>query len=208
MKTSQVTKLLVIAAVILAAVLLAAPVVRGSVLDLLTFQSGVNAAQAVDPTLNSPPNDGAHDFAVGGGQHGANGVPDCSNSVSNCVDEGFSAHSGPNGEDPQGHVSATFMTPQPYKLRGRVVCLNVQGNQAWILVLQQEAGTPGYPQGQHFLLHVIDNGNPVNGTPTDMIVNIAPGAFSPGPTTGPNRCGFSPFAVPLQKGNIVVHDEP
>ena len=51
----------------LAVVFLIAPAaVRADIVDLLTFQSGVDAAQAVDPTLAAPSNDVGHDFAVGG----------------------------------------------------------------------------------------------------------------------------------------------
>jgi hypothetical protein len=159
------------------------------------------------PDIAAPTNDGAHDFAVGGGQHGVNGVPNCSNSDSNCVNEGFAAQSGPAGQKPQGHVSATFVTPHPFKLRGPVVCLDVHVNEAFILVIQQEdAASEGFPQGQAFLLHVIDNGNPVNGTPPDAIANLGPGDFLPGGVVPGFPCGFSPSAVPLQKGNIVVRD--
>src|SRR5687767_9391300 len=86
--------------------LVATGIARASILDLGTFLSGVDAAQAVDPTLDPPPNNGAHDFAVGGGHHlGFVGGP-CNDSDPLCVNEGFSAHSGPNGENPQGHISA------------------------------------------------------------------------------------------------------
>jgi hypothetical protein len=156
------------------------------------------------PAVN---NDGNHDFAVGGGQHGTNGVPDCSNSTSDCVNEGFSAQSGPLGEKPSGHVSATFMTPNPFKLRGPVLCLDVHLNEAWILVMQQaDAAAAGFPAGQAFLLHVIDNGNPVMGTPPDAIQNVGPGQFVPGGVMPGFPCGFFPDAVPLQKGNITVRD--
>jgi len=158
------------------------------------------------PDIAPPANDGAHDFAVGGGQHGDSGIPDCSNSMSNCVNEGFAAQSGPAGQNPQGRVSATFETPQPFKLRGPVTCLDVHGNTAYILVLQQnDAAAVGFPQNQTFLLEVVDNGNPINGTPPDQIRNFGPGDFS-GPLPGyPCGVGFGPV-VPLQKGNIVVRD--
>src|SRR5919201_434471 len=92
-------KLLAIAAASLTAVVFAVPVARAGIVDLLTFQSAVDAAQAVDPTLDPPPNDGAHDFAVGGFER-ANGAH-----------TGFSAQSGPLGENPFGHVSSTRQTP-------------------------------------------------------------------------------------------------
>jgi hypothetical protein len=176
--------------------------VRADIVDLLTFHSGVDAAQAVDPTLAAPSNDGGHDFAVGGGHHlGFVGGP-CNGSDPLCTMEGFSAHSGPNGENPQGHISVNGAT----LLRGDVVCLQVLGNRAFILAEETRTGDD-IPQGQQFLLDVVDNGNPVNGTPPDLIRNSFLGFFTP-PTLA-NPCGL-PFLppVPLGSGNIVVHDEP
>ena len=53
--------------------------------DLLDFQLAVDEMLAVDPTLDPPPNDGKHDFVVGGFRDvfGYN--------------NGLSAHSGPGG---------------------------------------------------------------------------------------------------------------
>jgi hypothetical protein len=62
-------KLFAIGTTMLTVFLIAPGLARASIVDLATLLSGVDAAQAVDPTLNAPPNDGAHDFAVGGGQH-------------------------------------------------------------------------------------------------------------------------------------------
>jgi hypothetical protein len=172
----------------------------------LPLSESAATTYSADP-LTMPTNDGNHDFAVGGGQHGVNGTPDCSDSTGTCVNEGFSAQSGPLGQNPSGHVSATFITPNPEKLRGPVLCLDVHLNEAWILVMQQaDAADVGFPQGQMFLLHVIDNGNPVMGTPPDDIANIGPGQFVPGVPGSFFPCGFSDFAVPLQKGNITVRD--
>jgi hypothetical protein len=116
--------------------------------------------------------------------------------------EGFSAHSGPNGENPQGHISVNGAT----LLRGDVVCLQVLGNRAIILAEETRPGDD-IPQGQQFLLDVVDNGNPVNGTPPDLIRNSFVGSFFPPTPTFP--CGFPSLPpVPLGSGNIVVHDEP
>src|SRR2546428_4585866 len=99
--------------------------------------------------MAAPTTDGGQDMAVGGGQHGADFIPNCSNSNGNCVNEGFSAQSGPSGENPKGHVSATFLVPNPFKLRGPVTCLDVNGNHAFILALQQEDATDvGFPKNQ------------------------------------------------------------
>jgi hypothetical protein len=197
-----------LAGLVAAIVLALAP--SATAFDPTEFPLAVDALNtySADKTA-APTNDGAHDMAVGGGQHGESFTANCSNSTGTCVNEGFSAHSGPNGENPQGHVSATFVTPHPAKLRGPVLCLNVQGDTAFILVLQQDdASVLGFPQGQDFLLVVMDNGNPVMGTPPDMIRNYGPGDFIPGPSTGPTRCGtpMDPLLAMLQKGNITVRD--
>jgi hypothetical protein len=193
----------------LAAAIVFALAPSASAFDPLELSLAVDAVNTYAPDLDPPPppNDGAHDFAVGGGQHGESGFPDCSNSTGTCVNEGFSAHSGPNGENPQGYVSATFITPHPFKLRGPVLCVNVQGTMAFILVQQQEdAAEVGFAKGVEFLLVVVDNGNPVLGTPPDMIRNYGPSDFTPGSGTGQD-CG-TPNSAPtfLQKGNIVVRD--
>src|SRR3954468_7462901 len=134
-----------------AAVFVVAP--SATAFDPLEFPAAVDALNTYSPDSIAPPtNDGAHDMAVGGGQHGVNFIGECSNKFGNCVNEGFSAQSGPSGEDPKGHVSATYSTPSPFKLRGPVLCLDVHGNQAFILVLQQATGAPGFPAGQPFLV--------------------------------------------------------
>src|SRR5205085_1108030 len=84
--------LLALAAALLATAL---PAVASADYSLLDFESATDALQAVDPTIDPPPNDRSNDFAVGGFQGERN------NNV------GFSAHSGPLGENPQGHLSET-----------------------------------------------------------------------------------------------------
>jgi hypothetical protein len=165
--------------------------------------------------LTPPTNDGKHDVAVGGGQHGVGGFVDCKNGaggnflgIGTCVNEGFSAQSDPNGENAKGRVSATFETPHPYKLRGPVLCLDVNGNEAFILVMQTEdAAEVGFPQGEEFLLHVLDMGNPIMGTPPDRIANVssedAANFVAPSPLF---PCGFTAYSEPLQRGNIIVRD--
>jgi hypothetical protein len=193
---------------IAAAVLALAP--SATAFDPLEFPAAVDALNTYSPeSLTPPTNDGAHDFAVGGGQHGAGFISDCSNSNGNCVNEGFSAQSGLLGENPQGRVSATFLTPHPFKLRGPVLCLDVNGNHAFILAMQTEdAAAVGFPKNQPFLLEVMDNGNPVMGTPPDLIRNRGPGDFLPGIPFSGFPCGepLDPLLVPLLRGNIVVRD--
>jgi hypothetical protein len=167
-----------------------------SAFDQSELPLALDALNTYAPEIAGPPNDGAHDFAVGGGQH-----------VGGTVNEGFSAHSGPLGESPQGHISATFFQPQPEMLRGDVICLQVTGNRAIMLAVQTEAGG-AIPQGQQFLLEVVDNGNPIEGTPPDLIRNSFVGGFVPPPASGAAfPCGAPLLApVPLERGNIVVRD--
>jgi hypothetical protein len=168
--------------------------------------------------LSAPTNDGRHDMAVGGGQHGDGFFPDCKNGAGTfgtgtCVNEGFSAQSGPAGQDPKGRVSATFQTPSPLKLRGPVLCLDVQANRAYMLVLQTADATDlGFPPNSMFLLEVVDNGNPVLGTPPDFIRNYGPTDFfppdNPVAILAGAPCGIPMIDMPaqLQKGNLTVRD--
>ena len=155
-------------------------------MDLPTFQSGVDAAQAVDPTLAAPPNDGGHDFAVGGFR----GTGD--NQV------GFSAHSDHLGGSPQGHLTQNI--PQIRKDRFTVTCLAVLGDHAALSLTPSDAATAAnFPNGR--VLGVADNGNPVGGQPVDQY------GYFPGPASNcavfVGGSGFTPVS-----GNIVVHDEP
>jgi hypothetical protein len=198
-------KKLAIGTAMLAVVFLGAPgIASDGIVDLFTFVSGVDAAQAVDPTLDPPPNNGAHDFAVGGGHHlGFVGGP-CNDSEPNCGNTGFSAHSGPAGENPQGHISHEVSGDSGFKLRGDVTCLQVLGNQAFIRAVETRTDD-GIPQGEEFFLHVVDNGNPASGPPPDLIRISFVGFFTQPSMANP--CGLPLLPpVPLGSGNIVVHD--
>jgi hypothetical protein len=181
-------KLVAIAATVLGVVFLASGTAGAGIVDLLTFQSGVDAAQAVDPTLAAPPNDGQHDFAVGGFQ----GTAD--NNV------GFSAHSDHLGVNPQGHLSQTI--PQVRRDRFTVTCLAVAANRASLGLTPSDAETAErYPEGRLFT--VTDNGNPVDGQPVDLYsyrLGILPEDCA-------TWAGLGGFFTPVN-GNIVVHDEP
>lgn len=165
------------------------PILLGGVLAL----SGVASATHND-NLNPK-----HDFAVGGGRHLAGGTgPEF-------VTQGFAAQSGPDGENPKGYVSANSPGVEGSKTQGHVVCLNVVGNEAFIL-WKQERRDSNVPEGTLILLHVVDNGPPVEGMPADMIRN----SFSPfiiPPELGGGPCGTPTLPpVPLTEGNITVHD--
>jgi hypothetical protein len=180
-------KFVAIAATVLGVVFLASGTASaGTIVDLLTFQSGVDAAQAVDPTLAAPPNDGGHDFAVGGFQ----GTGD--NNV------GFSAHSDHLGANPQGHLSQTI--PHVRRDRFTVTCLAVAGNHAALGLTPSDAATAAiFPNGR--VLAVTDNGNPVGGQPVDAYAYYGDSA---------SNCAVYVFGgvfTPVN-GQIVVHDEP
>jgi hypothetical protein len=101
----------------LTALFIAAPgPVAAADIDLLNFQAAVAAAQAVDPTLEPPPSDGSKDFVVAGFQQ-------------DDMNWAVSAHSGPAGEDPFGHVSLTVpeLSSDDKQGRWRVICVNVGG---------------------------------------------------------------------------------
>jgi hypothetical protein len=189
----------------IAAVVMAMAPVASATYDLFEYDLAVQAALDVDPDVAPfATNNPALDFAVGGGQHVCFPGPAC-------VDEGFAAHSGPNGEDPRGHVSATFPAPadlgptaSPDQVKGPVTCVNVVGNEAFIIFIQTKEDS-SIAVGTPVLLHVVDNGNPINGTPPDLIRNSFPGGYI-GPFPEP-PCGIPFFPpVPLDRGNIVVHD--
>jgi hypothetical protein len=162
---------------------------------LVTIGAGLLAVAA----LPSASTAGAHDFVVGGGQH-----------VLGVVKEGVSAHSGPLGEDPQGHISGISVDPppvtQPEQTNGDVICLNVVGNEAFILSVPTH-GT--FPEGELILTHIVDNGNPVNGESVDLIRNsfLSNGGIIL-PEFGGGPCGTPVFPpVPVTNGNYLVHDE-
>jgi hypothetical protein len=178
-------KLVAFSAAAMAAMLFAVPATRAGIVDLLTFQAAVDAAQAVDPTLDPPPNDGKHDFVVGGFQ----------NALLERV--GLSAHSDPHGANVYGHESITF--PRGTKIRGKVVCLAVSGKfAAWGIMRTSPQGGPasgdvevgrdGGPGGKGDGWSLAEEG-----TDPTKCAQYLPGAF---------------VAPPLESGNILIHDEP
>lgn len=194
-------KMMTGAAALLAAVFLVGPgLARADIVDLFSFDSAVAAAQAVDPTIAAPPNDGGRDFAVGGGRT----VPDE-------LGFGFSAHSGPLGEDPKGHMSFGLSLAPPFPKVAQVTidvtCLTVVANVATIGGRITHVNAPGggpvpfVIEGRGALFVATDNGNPINGQPVDQF------AFVALPFAPPAICPPSgPVPGPLENGNILVHD--
>jgi hypothetical protein len=187
---------LIVFALVLAVGALLFPSSASATHDLLDFQSAVDAMHAVDPTLAPPPNDGRHDFVVGGARRTEPGEPQ---------NVGVSAHSGPLGEDPFGHVSSTIIPDEEpaatNQVRFRVTCLRVAGNLAAIGGIQTNAASNDSPPGANFVLVVRDSGLP-GGTGDGFQLLI-------GRTIAEECADFLPRAggaPPIQHGNILVHD--
>jgi hypothetical protein len=176
------------AAVVAAASLSLAGTAWAGIVDLLDFSAAVEAAQAVDPTIASPQNDGEHDFTVGGFERtGAN--------INSHV--GFSAQSGPQGQEPKGHLSATnSMTG--VKERYDAICVAVAGPNAAVGLVPRDA--PPDNAATPRILAVHDGGLPGGGG--DLY------AFYLFPPTATNCVFFVGGAVFIpESGNILVHDE-
>ena len=143
----------------------------------------MDALHAVDPTIAPPRNDPGTDFAVGGfqGQDGNN--------------VGFSAQSGPQGQNPKGHLSETI--PQAAKARFTVTCLSVTGSDAAIGLHPTNAASNDATD--EFVL-VVHNGAVPGGTADQYGFINESAAMCRGEQVLANT-GF-----PLRRGNINVHD--
>jgi hypothetical protein len=173
--------------------LLVFPSAASATHDLLGFQSAVDAMEAVDRTLDPPPNEGRHDFVVGGFKRfGANIA--------------VSAHSGPLGEDPFGHVSVTVTDSpipdfgQTFQVRFKVTCLAVAANMAALGGVETEAASNDNPPGTNHVMVFRDSGLPggagdgfteITGFPADNCAVWLPLAAGAGP---------------IERGNFLVHD--
>jgi hypothetical protein len=163
--------------------------------SLLPFVVVAAAIPATAGATHSPGNEGPnHDFAVGGGISGV------------ATHVGFAAQSGPNGENPRGHVTLhNFAGLNPVERKGHVICLQVDGdpNQGRaIFEIQEEEN--GRPTGTFRRFYAEDNGEPVNGTPVDRLNQVGRQTSTP---QGCSRDITEPLtAIPLTKGNFTIHD--
>jgi hypothetical protein len=148
--------------------------------DLLEFQSAVDALHQIDPTIDSPPTSGGHDYVVGG----ARGVD-----VGFGGTIGISARSGPAGEDPSGRIAFQGLPAQ-------VTCLAVIGNLAAI-----GAEGTGPAEGMEFMVRVRDDG--AAGAADGVSANSFPGISSLCETFVADAA----TAFPIEEGNVLVHDE-
>jgi hypothetical protein len=174
-----------------ALVAIALPAGAGAdVYSLLDYQSATDALQAVDPTIDPPPNDPNRNFVVGG-FHGTD-----NNNV------GFSANSDAIGLDPQGHLSETIplffgTPPETYQGRFRVTCLAVVGNEAAMGLVPTD--TASNDQTAEFILAVRDNrGLPM---PDQYAFESDVGVLA-------SDCGLyiSDAFFSIESGNILVND--
>ena len=178
-------KLLAISAASVTAVLVVAPAVRAEIVDLLTFQQAVDAAQAVDATLDAPANDGAHDFVVGG--------------FTDFIGErvGLSAQSGRLGEKVSGQESVTFPQGAP-RIRSKVVCLAVLGKVAAWGTRVTDSNSNTLPPGTEFVEFGRDGGP--GGVLDGWDFAVAPAS----------SCGAflvnAAASLPLLSGNLLIQD--
>jgi hypothetical protein len=172
--------LLVLAAGVVAVAL---PVGASADYSLIDYQSAVDSLLSVDPTIEPAANDSGKDFAVGGFQSA-----DENNNI------GFSAHSGPLGHDPQGHMSETI--PGEFQARFRVTCLAVLGKEAAIGLVPTDAASND--QTTEFVFAVFDSGMPGG---TGDLFSFVPFLSAQMCALGIGEAAFSPT-----HGNILVHD--
>jgi hypothetical protein len=156
--------------------------------QLLAFATAVLAVVfLVAPgAVGAASKDGAQVFAVGGFER-ANGSH-----------IGFSAHSGPLGEDPFGHLSST-LDPGVRQERYDVTCLAVAGNHASIGLVPSDAGSNDATI--ETVLVVVDSGLP--GGTGDLY------GFVLNPGVRAQDCARYVLATPPfspLSGNIVVND--
>lgn len=175
--------------VLAALVAIALPASAGGAYLLLDYQSATAALQAVDPSIDPPPNDPSKDFAVGGYQ----GIEN--NNV------GFSAHSGPLGQDAQGKLSETVtgffgMPPTTFQGRFVVTCLVTVGKDAALGLVPTTSASND--QTDEFVLSVHDSGLP--GGMGDLE------AFIPGVPASACAVGIGEAVFPIEHGNILVND--
>ncbi len=112
---------------------------------------------------------------------------------------GLQAKSGPNGENPRGHESATTPGPGPIKFRLDVICLAVQGSQAAYGTVVVKTNDPDNPPGTEFVEVVRDGGLPGGGGDGWDI-------FDAPASTCADFIDEAGAAAPITHGNITIHD--
>lgn len=110
-----------------------------------------------------------------------------------------SAHSGANGEDPQGQLVFYW---GDWEGEGKVTCLNVNGNTA-VAVARLDEPLDTWAANSDFYLYVKDNGAPGNSPDDEMSAVLISTSMALPPVT---TCwNVVPWAS-VQNGNFVIHD--
>ena len=160
------------------------------VVGVFVFPSSASA------TPDPPPNNDKHDFVVGGFQFFEGNWA-------------VSAHSGPLGEEPFGHVSLTVSegsSEETFGVQGRwrVTCVNVDGPLAAIGVVPTQAASNDQV-GVPWVL-VFSDGGPGGGTPEDPD-RFEMFLFAPHVCQSPLALELAATSAdPIESGNILVHD--
>ena len=167
--------------------------------------------------LSAPPNDGNHDIAVGGGQHGDGFFPDCKNGAGTSAPAPASTR---GSRRRAAHRARTRKATSRRRSRRRVPSSYAGPSSAWtfrepgVHAGPSDSGRDGrgLPTEPHVPARGMDNGNPMMGTPPDFIRNYGPDDFLPAENPLAILAGF-PCGMPiadspaqLQKGNITVRD--
>jgi hypothetical protein len=192
LKTKEATKRLPLAALLIGCLALAVPVT--AIYDLQLFQEAVVAMLEFDPTLDPPPDNPGRDFVVGGAQF-----------IGGLANVGVSAHGGPDGEDPKGHVSDTAPFPmdptKPDQIRISVTCLAVSGNLAAVGGIVTESSSNDFPPGTNIVYLFRDSMIPGGqGDGMQSFLAQADGCHDP------FFMAAAAGAPPINHGNILIHD--
>jgi hypothetical protein len=110
---------------------------------------------------------------------------------------GLHAESGPAGEDPSGHESATRAGDTRYRLR--VACLTVQGNVAAYGTVVVKSNNPDFPPGTEFV-EVVRDGNLPSGAGDGWDIFDAPAS------TCADFLAAAAAAPAILSGNISIRD--
>lgn len=113
---------------------------------------------------------------------------------------GLHARSGPAGENPTGHESATRPGGTRYRLE--VTCLAVEGNLAAYSTTILKSTNPSFPPGTQFVEVVRDGGLPRGEGDGWFIYDVPPAD----PTNCADFLDEAAAAPDILSGNIVVHD--
>jgi hypothetical protein len=169
-------------AIVAAAALLNAPAASAAV-DQAEYESAVAAVTAVDPSIQAPPNSPDRDLVVGASRN-------------ENATLAMAAHSGPNGEDPQGHGVAIAPNTRTHF---EVTCLRIVGIHAVAGGVVTRTTNPNFQPGITELLVAVRDTTLPGGAGDGHSVIVGPA----------ESCALVPLEgtiVPHDHGNWVVSD--